>query len=323
MTNHLRRKRSCKCLKNDIDLSACEKFILNGMSFSEYDRSFEKNTMQLIKSNCEPKTSIFKHGPSINEHFREVLGEEIENNEVISIQKHICKYCKKYFNHQQSLNRHIKNCSEKKNDDLVKNSMTELVNILNNQIQEQRNQIKELNKKNRENKKELEKRDKHISELIKKAGINNNTINIQNNIKLLSFNQTDTSHLTDMDIIKCIKHSNYCVYHLINKVHFDENKPENHNIYISNLKNNYVMAYDGVKWTYLDYDTEIDKIIDKNENIIEMKLEEWIDKGNKYPELVKKFNNYLNKKENDLIINKIKKDIKLLLYNNRNMIIDN
>ena len=50
---------------------------------------------------------------------------------------------------------------------------------------------KELTKRDKELEKqltkrdiELEKRDKHIEELIKKAGINNNTINVQNNITI-------------------------------------------------------------------------------------------------------------------------------------------
>ena len=31
-------------------------------------------------------------------------------------------------------------------------------------------------------------------------------------------------------------------------IHFDPKKPENHNIYISNLKNGYIMVYDDGKW---------------------------------------------------------------------------
>ena len=61
-------------------------------------------------------------------------------------------------------------------------------------------------------------------------------------------------------------------------------------------------------------------LIDDNEGIIEYKLEEWIEKGVKYPEMMRKFNRYIEKKDNNKVINKIKDEIKLLLYNNRNIV---
>ena len=83
------------------------------------------------------------------------------------------------------------------------------------------------------------------------------------------------------------------------------------NIYISNLKNKYVMVYENDKWQLKDY----------FENIYEHKeflLEEWIDREkDNYPELRDKFEKYLNNKENDNILNTIKEDIKLMMYNNR------
>ena len=163
--------------------------------------------------------------------------------------------------------------------------------------------------------------------LLKKTGINinNSTItqNIQQNIKLLAYSNTDTSHLTDNDYLKCLKHSNFCIPHLIEKIHFDPKKPENHNIYISNLKNNYAMIYDGNKWNLKDRDEVINNILDEKEVIVEQKLEEWIENGKNYPDIMKKFNRYLEKKENDTVLNKVKNEIKLMLFNNREMIVKN
>ena len=34
--------------------------------------------------------------------------------------------------------------------------------------------------------------------------------------------------------------NNFCVKQLIEKVHFNDKKPENKNIYISNIKSNYI-----------------------------------------------------------------------------------
>ena len=156
--------------------------------------------------------------------------------------------------------------------------------------------------------------------MIKKTGINIGTQNIQQNINILAYNNTDISHLTDKDYLKCLKHSNFCIPHLIEQIHFNPKKPENHNIYISNLKNNYVMVYDGIKWNIRDRDESIQNLIDDKESIIEQKLEEWIENGNKYPDIMKKFNRYLEKKENDKVLNKVKGEIKLMLFNNRDII---
>ena len=179
-----------------------------------------------------------------------------------------------------------------------------------------------MEKKEIEFKLELEKRNKQIDELIKKSGINNSKItqNIQNNIKLLAYKNTDISTISDNDIIKCINHNNMCVPQLIKMIHLDPKKPENHNIYISNLKNGYIMLYDGHKWDTFNRDEKIIELIDDKQNIIEEKLEDWITKGKEYPELMKKFKRYLNKKENNEVLNKIKEEIKLMLYNNRKVI---
>jgi len=257
---------------------------------------------------------LFNHFNICND-YKEYLNKETEG-------KKECRYCNKLLSCNKSLWRHLKTCKEKKQDEEVKESMTELVQLLNKKLDNQSNQINDFKKELSKRDKELSKRDKQIDELIKKAGINNshNTINVQNNIKLLSYSDTDRSHLTDKDILKCLKHSNFCIPYLIEKVHFDTNKPENHNVYISNLKNKYVMMYDGNKWKCADRDEQITNLIDDNEGIIEYKLEEWLEDGIKYPEMMKKFNRYIEKKDNDKVINKIKDEIKLLLYNNRNIV---
>merc|ERR1712196_329054 len=115
-------------------------------------------------------------------------------------------------------------------------------------------------------------------------------MNIHNNIKILAYNKTDLSHLKDKDFMGFIKHANFCVPHMIKKLHFDPNKPENHNIYISNIKNNYVMVYDGDKWNIKNRNDIIDDMIEDKTNILEDKIEDWIEKGQDYPIIMKKFN---------------------------------
>ena len=80
------------------------------------------------------------------------------------------------------------------------------------------------------------------------------------------------------------------------------------------------MVYDGDKWTIKDREESIQNLIEEKEHIIEQKLEEWIENGDKYPDIMKKFNRYIDKKENDKVLNKIKNEIRLMLFNNRGVI---
>jgi hypothetical protein len=199
--------------------------------------------------------------------------------------------------------RHIKyTCTKNKDEDLK-----ELVRLLN----KEREDRKDLEKK-------LETQHKQIEKLAGKLeihGVNgsfNTTTNIQNNITLLPYRQTDLSHLTDDDYKKCIKKVNHCVKTLIEKIHFNPEKPENMNIYISNMKDKYLMIYDGANWNLANKKDEINRLYEDKE----MLLEEWLD-TNPDAELKDKFLRYLKNKDIEDCLLQFKEDIKLMLYNSR------
>jgi hypothetical protein len=180
--------------------------------------------------------------------------------------------------------------------------------------------VRLLNKE-REDRKELEKQvqtqHKQIEKLAGKLeihGVNGsfNTTNIQNNISLLPYRDTDLSHLTDEDYKKCIKKVNHCVKTLIEKVHFNPLKPENMNIYISNMKDKYLMIFDGANWNLANKKDEINRLYEDKE----MLLEEWLD-TNPDAELKDKFLRYLKNKDIEDCLLQFKDDIKLMLYNGR------
>ena len=290
---HLRRKKICENILSDdnlfdeyIKFNITEK--LNNLNSAKSQQKVNTKSTLLI----DGQQKVNKKS-TLSQHFQE--------------SNYICEYCEKQFNFKQSYYRHMKTCKAKYEiDEKEKDEMNKIVELLNKQLEDQKQQI---------------------NELIKKSG--NTTINYQqnnsvnNNIKLLGYRKTDISHLSDKDFISCISHSNFCIPHLIQKIHFDPDKPENHNIYISNIKNNYAMIYDGDKWNLTNRDDLVEEILEEKEIIIEEKLEEWLEKGKQYPEIMKKFTRYLEKKEHDVVLDKIKDEIKLVLFNNRNLIKNN
>jgi len=213
-----------------------------------------------------------------------------------------CKYCEQKFKFKQSMYRHIKyTCTKNKDEDLK-----ELVRLMNIQMEQQK---QEFNKK-------IETQAKQIEKLMGKLEVGN-TFNtaIVNNIQLLGYRQTDVSHLTDQDYRSCIKRVNHCVKSMIEKVHFNPLKPENMNIYISNIKEKYILVYDGANWNLANKKDELDRLYEEKE----MMLEEWLD-SNPDEELKKKFMKYLDNKDNDECLNRIKEEIKLMMYNKQNML---
>ena len=295
---HLSRKKICENVLSDDDLNEL---------YIKYNITEKLENLNSAKK--PPKTAKIKISPPKTAKIRQKYEDDIEDEDDNLIE---CRYCFKVFTRKDSLLKHEKNrCKVKKENEKEKEEMNKMVELLNKQLEDQKQQI---------------------NELIKKSGTTNTTTNItynqqnnvSNNIKLLGYRKTDISHLSDKDFINCISHSNFCIPHLIRKIHFDPNKPENHNIYISNIKNNYAMIYDGDKWNLSNRDDLINEILEEKEIIIEEKLEEWLEKGDrKYPEIMKKFTRYLEKKEHDVVLDKIKDEIKLVLFNNRNIIKNN
>lgn len=275
-------------------------------------------TCDLCNYNTIIKTHYNKHLKT-RKHIESTKSQQLVNEKLTFSQQFVnnfsCKYCSKNFTTRQSMYRHIKYTCKKNNDEDLK----ELVKLMNEQLQEQKAVMNDMKEKMElqliKRDKEIEKRDKQIVKLSNKLQINNNNCIINNNnINLLNYTETDLSHLDDTDYVNSIKRINNCVMALTEKIHYNPKKPENMNIFISNLKNDYVTVYENGEW-----------ILKKDFNNIyehkEILLEEWLNKEqDNYPELRDKFEEYLNNKENDNILNNIKDDIKLMMYNNKDKI---
>lgn len=241
-----------------------------------------------------------------NRHIKtKIHNKKIQENSKKEI--FICKYCNRNFTHHQSMYRHIKYYCNNNKDEGLK----ELVRLMNLKMQQKDKEIEYQKKQNEKQQKQIDK----LMDKLQVTHITNNTTNhIQNNIQLLSYKETDISHLTENDYVQSIKKVSYCVKEIIERIHFNPKKPENMNIYISNLKDKYIMIFEEGNWNIKHKNNEIDTLYDKKE----MLLEDWIERfGNK--DLKEKFEKYMNNKEHNLNISEIKEEIKLMMYNKKNV----
>lgn len=262
--------------------------------------------------NAKVKGNYLKHLKTLKHQRIQEIQSQNESDNENSISSNLiccsnnCKYCNKEFTTKQAMYRHIKyNCSQNSDESIIE--LCRLLNEKERRLMEQGDQIKALYDK-------IER----LSNKLQITNINNGIINNNINIKLLNYEQTDYSHLTEKDYVTCIQDCNKCVKTLIEKVHFNENKPENMNIYISSIKGKYAMVYKNNKWQIIDRKTQIDDLYDTNEIILSTWYKEY---KVKYPEIMQDMKRYLQNTEENDTINEVKKEILLMLYNNRNQVL--
>ena len=231
------------------------------------------------------KTDVVRH---INR--KKSCGDGVK--EIIEIPIDIfCNFCNKTFSTRAHLNDHVKNrCKQK---EAIKDA----------KIKQQADKIKELERRLKE----------------KPTTVNNygNTYNIMIN----NYENTSLEKISDRDFNKLIKDTDEAyqiIPRLIKEVHFNPKIPENHNICLSNRnKNNkHLQVFRNGRWEVEKKETELENLInDKETNI-----SDWMDeKGEKYPEAMEKFNEYLEQKYDEDTAKLVREEVELLLYNNRHI----
>lgn len=212
--------------------------------------------------------------------------------------KYVCNYCLKKFTRHSSLTRHTNmRCKIKTRYDSDKEAiflkLLEEVNELKNTV----NKLKEPDTI------------KSINNTV------NNTVNYNYDINVLPYGKEDLSHITEKDY-RTILNKGYCsVTELVKYIHFDKSKPENHNIYISNMRDNNIMVFDGKKWRLKNKKELLDDIFTTKRDILVDKFEEI--QRTLPTTTINKFNRFMNDQQDKKIVNIVKDDIKLVLYNSR------
>ena len=290
---HLNRKTSCKkdvpyrCNKCD---KVCE---------SKSDLTIHFNDEHVKRS---IKQSISDEDTDISNQLS--LDAAEDKNSIL------CKYCKREFSHKTHMYRHIRKfCKVKKEQDQIEANRDKILEDMKKEMMDMKRQLNNVVNKSTQN--------------ITNNNNNNNNNNYNNNInvKLVAFGQEDMDSMKPSEIFNIIKHGFSSVPELVKAIHFNKSRPENHNIYISNMRGSYVMTYDGDMWQLQDKNDTVNDMFDNGRDFLVTKYKDIKPKLNKRQEnITKKFERFDNEIDHsEEKKDKIISDVKLLLYNKRDI----
>jgi len=250
----------------------------------------------------------------IEKAIEKELYDEYINNQLKSNETFVCEYCDKSYMLKHNLSKHLKTCKTKKiieQKDLNFKILAEKIDILNEKIN--KTDVKCINNNINNN-------------ITNKVNSDNTTINSNNNIinnninvKLCAFGEEDLSFISDSKLKDIMSKGFDGIKYIIEYVHFNKNKPEFHNIYLSSLRENYVSIYDGTTWMVEDKKKAMEKLIDNKMLFLEEKYEELEDtlpKSTKY-----KFERVLELNQEKIQRAKITNEIRYILFNKKDMVI--
>lgn len=226
-----------------------------------------------------------------------------------------CKYCEQEFTRIYNLKRHMKGRCKKKQEQEIKkkDEKDDLIKKLLEENKEIKEMLKKLNEK--ENKQEINNGPINKGTIINNN--NNNTMNI--NLNLVAFGE-NCDWIPENKCKWILDRGFNSPLELVEYVHFNKNKPEYQNVYISNMQNKYGIIYDGKKWKMEEKEDILEKIWDDKTLFLKNKYNEL--KSNLNAETIRKFTKFLEEYEEDRVKNLKKDEIKKILYNNRKITLE-
>ena len=234
-------------------------------------------------------------------------------NNVNNLEK--CQYCNKSFRNKYNRLRHESSvCQER-------------IKQEEKQIQDTR--MKEMEEKN----KKLEEKLLELEVMVKNGinplttnnsnntNSNNTTTILQNNTFVLNkYGYEDLSHISENKMIHIFRNCFLSVPTFIKMKHFSTDKPENHNVYIADIKSQYALIYNGVKWMITDKKQLLHDMYDENCDYLVCEYKERKSQLDKTT--LETFNKFINSKDDDHIMNTVKENIKQMLYNEKDMALE-
>jgi hypothetical protein len=239
---------------------------------------------------CESCGLTFKNKRLLASHFKSTKHNKLIKNE---IRKKFGCECGKWYIHHQSLNKHRKTCAH-----------------LNSSVAEIRQVLEEEREQHQKERDELRAQialllDKHAgSTTTNNQHIETQNIETQQNIHIHinAFGHENIDYLDEKAIVACIDRVYKSVPAILEKIHFDPNHPENHNIKITNRKLPYASVMgENKKWKTVDKKDAIETMVFNGYNLLD----------EKYPDNKDNLTNYKREKFEDFQDNFQNEDRKL------------
>ena len=266
---------------------------------------------------CEPCKMYFKSKTNLERH--KTTNRHKKQTTTSNTELYKCD-CGKFYAHRPSFYRHKKECS----------SVTQMT--IEASINQNETVIQMLQERLDKQDKELEKKDQEMEQLRKKVetliektngSTTNNNIQTLNNIEtqnvivVNSFGNENTEYLTDQNITGLIKNNGpvTCIPKIIERIHFDPHHPENHNIKVTNVKNNYAKIIKDNKWVTTNKKKAIDSMIETSYVLLEEKYQDNKDSISEFRQ--ERFEDFQNKytQEDKCTMKIIKDEVDLTLIN--------
>ena len=221
-----------------------------------------------------------------------------------------CRYCKKNYKHKQTRWTHEQNCKNK-------NNTTDNNILLKNEINELKDKINILLKSNKIHPKTIQKINNIQNNNIQNNNIQNNNINVT----YVKFGNENLSEiLSKKEMKKILSYLRFSIEESIKMVHFNDDRPQYKNIFITNMHDNLAYIFNGKKFEVKSKDYVLSDLLNNHLDNIESFIED-----NKIDETIK--NRHLFKFIREINGDEINKDlpnyknyklnnIKQLIYNN-------
>ena len=273
----------------------------------------------------------------------DVLQNHIKNNcKGSNTRKIKCDYCAYTFSKPSNLKKHNNGYCKIQNgmNNIIQNANANTnINMTTPEIIEELKNLKEeiirLKQYQKESPTMIDSN--NTNNITINNNTNNTTQNITNNqnIILVAFGKENFDDvLTHEEKIKIFERGLSSVTVLTEHIHFNEKIPQYNNCYISNRRDNMAVVYDGRKWSLTNVDNIVQTLIDNGKYYLETEYNESKEKydnsvnqtdKNKIlsDKAITQFGRYLAIKDDEDLQKRYDNDVKLIMYNNKEVVIKN
>ena len=321
--NHLNRKNICLPLLEDISIEEMKKmygFINSSKSLQNPPKpsknppkplqnpseiNFENSLQNPPKNLQNPPKSLQNPSKTLQNPSKTLQNDS---------NKACCEYCLREFTRRDNLARHYGRCKIKKN------------------LEENEKKMEKNDEKNNDSEKNTEKQIESLKDTVedllvelsnKNTTIYNTTHNMTThknkiiNIHINNYGSENTGYLKKDYLNNLLQGAFTAIPKLIEKIHFNPNHPENHNIKITNKKEPYIKVRKNDKWELHDKKETLETLVDDKYYILENHysgVEEEKDVSIHTKEVMEKFRDKFN--EDKELHKDLQKKSEMVILNN-------